>query len=254
MKQLILLISTLLVLVSSQAIAENGHHWYYSRTEVDNLYEIHYNREGRLENHIHEGENRKYIAELQYDRRVLVPPGFIQHTLLHLWLAIENGWVNYIFWPDLNHGHLFVPIELWEKNYIGNGDKFNDQMTDLLGKHMDQLGILYHAAEHFCRNDPANTKAMETRNVVGWFDGRPIELTYPDPKEAPIGRLKANTADEPKGYRSRWFISVSASKNGFFAIYPNGKEIRLDISFDNRDIYDSTTYPRKKSKNGDWRL
>ena len=256
MKQL-LLVSILLVLVSSQASIADENSWYYSRAEVDKLYETHYNSEDRLDNYIHGGEDGKYIAELQYDKRVLVPPGFIQHILFHLWSAIENGWVNYIFWPDLNHGHLFVPTELWETKYLVEGDHsvetFHARFQRLLVEDTDKLGILYHAAEHFGHYDPANKEAIRTRNVVGWFDGRPIELTYPDPEEDKPAHIEANTAGDPEGYDRRWFISVSASKNGFFAIYPNGKEIRLDISLDERDIHDSTTYPRKKPNN-DYRL
>lgn len=248
MKRLTLLISTLLVLVSSQVSVADESSWYYSRAEVDKLYETHYNGEDRLDNYIHEISKGKYIARVA-DGYIEVPPEFINHIMLHLWGAIEKGWVNYIFWPDLNHGHLFVPVTLWEGKYSGTGEKFIDQMTRLLRDDMDKLGILYHAAEHFGHYDPANKEAIQTRNVVGWFDGRPIELAYPDPKIDNLAHIKANTAGDPEGYDRRWFISVSASKHGHFAIFPNGKEIRFDISFDERDIYDSTTYPRKKPKN-----
>jgi hypothetical protein len=250
MKRLMLLVSLLLVLVSSQASIASENSWYYSFDEVTKLYKVHYDREGRIDNYIHEIHKGKYIARVG-DSYIEVPPEFIKYIQLHLWNAIENGWVNYIFWPDLNHGHLFVPIDLWENKYSGGGDStevFHAKFQRLLKEDMDKLGILYHAAEHFGHYDPANKEAIQTRNVIGWFDGRPIELTYPAPDESP-GRLEANTADDPPGYDRRWFISVSASKYGQFTIRPNGEEVRFDISFDEKDIYDSTTYPRKKPKN-----
>lgn len=251
MKRILLLVSLLVVLVSSQSYAENGHSWYYSRAEVDKIYkEYHYNSESRLDNYIHEVKDGEFVAELRELGPIMVPKEFIYHILNHLESAIENGWVNYIFWADLNHGHLFVPIDLWDNEYHTDDhslEGFHNQLQSILRQDMDKLGILYHAAEHFCRLDPTNADAVRTRNVVGWFDGRPIELTYPDGDEPPK-RLEANTATDPPGYDRKWFISVSANADGYFTIYPNGKEIRLDISFDERDCYDSTTYPRKKPK------
>jgi len=250
MRKLMLLVSMLLIIVSSHALADENS-WYYSRDEVDKLYEIHYNSGDRIDNYIHELKDGKYVAELQYGKRIMVPAEFIQHILWHLESALEKGWVNYIFWPDLHHGHLFVPVALWNAKYSGSGESFEDQITRLLRENIDKLGILYHAAEHFGHYDPANTEAVKTRNVVGWFDGRPIELTYPDPKEAKSAHIEANTAGDPKGYDRRWFISISASKYGYFSIYPNGREVKFDISFDERDIYSSTTYPRKQPKYSD---
>lgn len=252
MKRLTLLVSLLMVLASSSAYAENGNSWYYSRAEVDKIYEVyHYNGESRLNNYIHETKDGNFIAKMDNGGPIQLPPEFVNHILNHLESAIEKGWVNYIFWADLNHGHLFVPTDLWNDKYEDGeyGLKaFHAQLQRLLSEDGDKLGILYHAAEHFCHLDPANKEAIRTRNVVGWFDGRPIELTYPDPENSLPAQLKANTAGDPPGYDRKWFISVSANASGYFAIHPNGEEIRLDISLDGRDCYDSTTYPRKKPK------
>jgi hypothetical protein len=248
MKRLMLLVSLSLVLVSFQASIADKSSWYYSFDEVTKLYNTHYNREGRIANYIHEIYKGKYVARVG-DNFIAVPPEFIKYIQKHLWDAIENGWVNYIFWPDLNHGHLFVPLDLWEEKYVSTGESFIDQITRLLRDDMDKLGILYHAAEHFDHSDPANEAAIRTRNVIGWFDGRLIELAYADPKIDKPAHVEANTAGDPEGYDRKWFISVSASKYGYFTICPNGIEVRFDISFDEKDIHDSTTYPRKKPKN-----
>jgi len=255
MKRILLLVLMSLVLVSSHASAENGNPWYYSSEEVTKLYELHYNREGRLDNYIHEKSGDKYIARTSLGKRIEVPEVFIQYMLSHLETALEKGWVRYIFWPDLNHGHLFILKKLWEEKYVDDPRYYvNDMLSQILEEDLAHMGILYHAAEHFCLLDPANAEYIRTRNVVGWFDGRPIELTYPDPETARPAHVKANTAEDPEGYDRKAFISVSASKDGYFAIHPNGKEVRLDISFDENDIHDSTTYPRKKSKSGGYML
>lgn len=250
MKKLILSVFAILILISSSVLAKDNS-WYYTRNEVDSLYKMHYNREDRIANYIDEAWAGRYIARGDNGDYIEVPTEFIKYIMLHLWNAIENGWVNYLFWADLNHGHLFVPTDLWKSKYSHGNDSneiFRKHVQQILREDGDKLGILYHAAEHFDSNDPANEKAIQTRNIIGWFDGRSIELAYPDPEKDKSAHIKANTAGDPDGYDRKWFISISASKNGRFAIYPNGKEIRFDISFYENDVYDSTTYPRKKPK------
>lgn len=219
--------------------------WYKTCNEVDELYEKHYNRNEcvHIQNYIHEMKDGKYIANIKYsdedeNQYIEVPVSFIKHILNHLEKSIENGWVKYIFWADLNHGHLCMEREYWDKKYIGHTDPTHEYLTRMLEEDQDKMVILYHAAEHFYYDDPACLEPIKTRNVLGWFDGRPIELTYPKDDD-PEKIREANTAGDPDGYDRKWFIGVTASKYGLFAIYPNGKEIRLDITFQVNDVYDS---------------
>ena len=220
------------------ANAHNGHSWYYTLEQVDQLYEKHYNRESKLENAVY-FKDGIFFAYVDVDEKITieVPPSFLANIMIHLIEGLEKGWFRYIFWPDLNHGHVFISEELKIKyNKLDWKDYFNSSLND------KKLGILYHAAEHFCNLDPANKGYIKTRNIIGWFDGRPVELTAPKPGSSP-GRVKANTAGVPDGYANVWFINVSASKTGLFCIFDkvHNKYIRLDLSFSISDIYDSTT-------------
>ena len=248
MRNLLLLLSIVTLLLFGVTVkAENGHPWYLTFEQVGELYKTHYNRDGHLENYIHEMKDGKCVAPIGLGQVVMVHPSFILYMLSHLELALENGWVNYIFWPDLNHGHLFISRDYWDNKYSGDNSPTGEYLTRMLKEDEPLLGILYHAAEHFCRLDPNNKQANKTRNILGWFDGRPPELTYPDPEDTKEAQMRANTAGDPKGMDRRWFISVSAGKDGYFVIYPDGEEIRLDISFYVIGIYDSTERDKKWS-------
>jgi len=238
MKKLIILFLTIGVLLClGNAIAKNGRPWYKTLKQVELLYDKHYNRESRLDNYIYI-ENNKHIGTIIEDGKEVhfdIPNHFMHSMLNHLKAGLENSWFNYIFWADLNHGHLFIPDGLKDNYFELNGKEYFEKI--LKDKN---LGILYHAAEHFCTLDPRNTEYISTRNIVGWFNDKPIEIIFPKPDTSP-GRLAANTASVPDGYSNVWWIGVSASKNGAFSIKVNGEVIRLDISFDVPSVYDSTT-------------
>jgi len=238
LRLIMLFLGLAVLLCPNNTRATNGKPWYRTFEEVKQLYTKHYNRESRLENYIYI-ENGKYIATIFKNGnkkvRFVAPDHFIHSMLNHLKAGLDNDWFNYIFWADLNHGHLFIPDDLRE-NYskFENEKYFKEILKDR------NLGILYHAAEHFCSLDPENTKYIQTRNIVGWFNSKPIEIIFPE-SDTSKGRLKANTASVPKGYSNVWWIGISASKDGTFSIEVDGKTIKLDISLEVSSIYDSTT-------------
>jgi len=248
MKKLIILFLTIMVLLClNSVIAENGHSWYKTFKQVKLLYSKHYNRESRLNNYIYIENNKHVGTIIEYGKKVHfdIPNHFIHSMLNHLKTGLENDWFNYIFWADLNHGHLFISEEL--RGYYNNNSEGLEYFGEILKD--NNLGILYHAAEHFCGLDPDNAKYIHNRNIVGWFNSKPTEIIFPKPDTFP-GRLKANTAGVPDGYSNVWWIGVSASKNGVFSIEVNGEIIRLDISLDVEDIYDTTT-PEERALTGE---
>jgi len=214
--------------------------WWYSYADVDRLYEKHYNRESQLKDAIYFKDGAFFVkisAGIE-DLTLEIPPSFLANIMVHLRDGLEKEWFRYVFWPDLNHGHLFLPDEI-RKKYVKL--EWKDYYRLAFGDR--KLGVLYHAAEHFCHLDPANTRFIETRNILGWFDGRPMELTT-----AKLGdnlkHIEANNADIPEGHSLIWPVEISASKKGLFRIFDrvHNRFVRLDISFATKyGIYDSTT-------------
>ncbi len=224
--------------------------WYYTLQEVEDYYKIHYNRKERLPHYVYYKAGR-YIGSVEsYDdvATFKVPNNFIQSMLSHLQQGLEKGWFKFIFWADLNHGHPFLSIKAKEEHLAKYGagvDGGAEYISHLLLR--KDLGILYHAAEHFDPRDPANNKYNQTRNIIGWFDGeKQIGLAYPDSSED-SDRRRANTVSNPKGYETCGFINVSAHHDGAFSIIVNDEIIRLDISFCVKDVYDGIKYKHKLS-------
>lgn len=228
--------------------------WYYTLQEVEDYYKIHYNRKERLPHYIYQEEGR-YIGSVETGDEVVtfeVPNNFIQSMLSHLQQGLEKDWFKFIFWADLNHGHPFLSIKAKQEHSAKYGELIGVEAVKYISNlllHKD-LGILYHAAEHFDYRDPTTDRYARTRNIVGWFDNkRPTEFIYPKPStetERPFYQ-NPNTVISPEGYKTCGFINVSAHHNGTFSIAANGKTIRLDISFYVKDVYDGVKYKHKMS-------
>jgi hypothetical protein len=213
------------------------HGWYFTREEIKQIYEKEYEEGTRLENPI-KIENGKYIASC-YGETFEVPEKFVKSTLKQLEETLEKGYAEYIFRLDAFHSHLFVPDDVFEKyKDLKNGAEVAEAYVK-----DEQLGALYHNTEHLAVEDlktgeidPIAKELHSKRNVLGWYDDRGIELTYPKENALPAHK-EANTANIPDGYHSIGGLTFKATKNGEFAIKHNGKEIRIDISFDGDSYY-----------------
>lgn len=220
--------------------------WYYTLQEVEDYYKTHYNRKERLEHYIYQKDG-KYIGSIIRIDDIFtfeVPDNFIQSILSHMQQGLKKGWFKFIFWIDLNHGHPFLPVktakEVASKYAVGVEFVLN------VIQHKD-LGILYHAAEHFDPRDPTTNGYKYTRNIMGWFDGkRPLEVIQPGP-DATESERRGHSITQPKGYATCWWVGISAHHKGEFAIVVNNEVIRLDISFYVYDIYDGVKYKHKTS-------
>ncbi|MDP2907092.1 MAG: hypothetical protein Q8O03_04075 [Nanoarchaeota archaeon] len=213
------------------------HGWYFTREETKQIYEKEYEEGTRLENCIRI-ENGKYVA-YRYGEKFEVPEKFVKGTLRQLEETLEKGYAEYIFRLDAFHSHLFVPDDVFEKyKDLKNGAEVAEAYTK-----DEQLGALYHNTEHLAIEDPKTgeidpvaEELRSKRSVLGWYDGRPLEITHP--KETDIPQIiEANSASIPDGYHNIGSLTFKATKNGEFAIKHNGKEIRIDISFDGDYYY-----------------
>ncbi len=204
------------------------HGWYYTLEEMEKIYEQEYNSPEKLLKNIFCRENDKWFGFIK-NEKFEVPRDFLEKTLRHLQEMIEKKTAKFLFRLDAFHGHFFVPEDKYRKNYA-ELDFFGQ--AKMLVKDKD-LGVLFHNSEHL-KIDPIAPEVkelMKKRNVVGWYDGRPMEvLSLPSERGV--------TADFPG--RSRQLgplLQFAAHKDGEFSIIVDGKEIRLDISFDDLTYY-----------------
>lgn len=205
--------------------------WFYTLKQMAELYEIEYDEGKRLSNFIRIKDG-VYFAECNGDSFV-VPKPFIETTLRQLKELLESGLVKYLFRLDSFHSHPFVTEQRFKKeyqelNYIAVAEKFVNDTS---------LGTLFHNAEHLALRSPPHTGPIDPesqelrtkRNVIGWYDGRGLEVIFPQ-KENLVGSGKSNTAKIPDGYRGVGSIVYKATRNGEFKITQNNRIIHIDIS------------------------
>jgi hypothetical protein len=156
----------------------------------------------------------------------------VENVTLHIEQALELGYADHVFFPDMGHSHYFIPEAHWDTEYAGTPV---DQTADMTSRLLDdpQLLVLYHTAEQLqmldenkeLLPDPWIQFRHQSRNVVGDNDWqRRIELIQnPD--------SPANTAREYEGhfYYGAGF-SISASKDGCFPYTQNGERKWYDLS------------------------
>lgn len=212
------------------------HGWYYTLEEMKKVYEKEYEEGERLDDYI-KIKDGKYIG-YAHEKTFEVSKRFVDGTLKQLERMLEKGYAEYIFRLDSFHSHLFIPDESFYGKY---GPLYNIELIEAFTKD-EQLGALYHNSEHLTFNDsktgeidPKAKGLFDKRSVLGWYDGRELEITYPKADDSE--KIKeANSGSIPDGYHSVGAINFKATKNGEFVIRPDGKEIRVDISF-NVDYY-----------------
>ncbi len=155
------------------------------------------------------------------------PCSLILETVRHLREIFKLGAAKYLIPLDLDHAHLLIPSDLWEKKYR---PRPGDEVLRAILRE-PKLGALYHAAEYLTVVEPKinriNVEAKrwkEKRNILGLHNRSPVIILPPDS----LGFAVA----EPEQYRSYGAIYFLASRLGELTVVMNGKPVSFDISFD----------------------
>ena len=208
-----------------------GRSWYYKLEEMEPVYYKEYNDEEKLLQNIIYKKDGKWIGTFD-GKEFIVPQEFIDKTLDIFKAMLEQKTAKYLFRLDAFHGHPFIEdSKHYRKKYFDLNAV--DQTSAMV--HDSKLGILFHNTEHLLV-DPDNAEAValnDKRNVLGWYDGRSIEIL---PLPSADGGNK-RTAHSSPGHDLCPYLRFGAHKDGNFSIEVGGKEIRIDISFDDDTYY-----------------
>lgn len=198
--------------------------WFFTPEKMKEIYEQEYNGEKILRNLVFKKDGEWFGL---YDgKEFKVPQEFFDITLLHLKAMLEQKVARYLFRLDAFHGHFFVPEDKYSK--YAPLKNFNE--TRLLVEDKN-LGILYHNSEHLKPNaDLESAKIHSKRNVIGWYNGRPIEIL-------PLPTKTKSTAESTPGRNIGLELKFAANKDGEFSVIVDEKEIRLDFSFDDNSYF-----------------
>jgi len=156
-----------------------------------------------------------------------VPCRFVEQVTRHLKEMVSQGAARFLFPLDANHAHLGVPMSSWKTKYqYLSADEVIPALLRDPG-----LVALYHTAEHLRITDrktgaiDSEAKSwLDKRNVLGHFDGRPIEIL---PSQA-----AAQGASMPEEYYAYSGFTFLASPRGELYLSLGTKMVLFDIAFD----------------------
>lgn len=200
----------------------------HSPEGIDALYTTVYNQDSRLYRRAgYDKSSNTFIT--QGDKvSVRLPEKYLKSVILHVENTLRLNYVKHIFFPDMGHSHLLIPI----KQYNQMQDIKTGPMPDALNLYLelDELKSLYHTAEKYqfkIAGAPIDDWYVQwrfyTRNPVIDKDGN-IELLTNK-------KSSANTVSSVEGYHWSAGIALSANKNGCFPFEDAEGEIQyFDIS------------------------
>ncbi|MDO8561175.1 MAG: hypothetical protein Q7R91_03090 [bacterium] len=203
------------------------HEWFYSSEEMARVYEQEYNGEKILQNTVRR-ESDAWVGTI-YGKKFEVSNEFIEKTLGHLRDMLTQNAARYIFRLDAFHGHLFVPTSEFEARF--SPLEPHEQARLIMDYY--SLGVLYHNSEHLKIDDQDREAAIlyKRRNVIGWYDGRSIAIL-------PLPKGKESAAPIPSDMNDLYpYLRFAAHKDGVFSLNSGGREIRLDLTFDDMTYY-----------------
>lgn len=162
---------------------------------------------------------------------VVIDPVFLQSIARHVELAHERGYVDFLFYPDMGHGHFFIPETDWrELEKISDASARYEKILRLRG-----LKVLYHTAELVLLKgddpihgplptDPWLAWRYYSRNILADNQGgENLAVLY-----AP--NAVYNTVREVAGHVERPGIFISASRDGCFSYLKGGAIHHFDLT------------------------
>jgi hypothetical protein len=207
--------------------------WFFSAQEIGAAYQYQENYGNRMSNPLAAHDCMAGKADIAASYRqipVRVPCRFISEVSRHLKNMLDIGAARYLFPLDADHAHLAVPVEVWQQKY--SKLPASQLFAALLGE--PQLVALYHTAEHLdtgalaAKEDEGVKSWMEKRNVLGFFDGRPLQVLPPDPAGYGVGL--------PDGLFGYGGFNFLANHRGALTIFQGNKAVAFDVSLDTEEL------------------
>jgi hypothetical protein len=207
--------------------------WFFSAQEIGAAYQYQENYGNRMTNPLPAQGCTFGKADFTATYRQMplrVPCRFISEVSRHLKEMLDLGAARYLFPLDADHAHLAVPVEVWEKKY--SKMSASHLFEALLGE--PQLVALYHTAEHLdpgvltAHQDDDVQSWMKKRNVLGFFDGRPLQVLPADPAGFGVGL--------PDGLFGYGGFNFLANHRGALMIFQANKAVAFDVSLEAEEL------------------
>jgi len=221
-------------------IHEDDYNWDYSFQDLKQLFDNIYNSGKRLPHHIYYDNNKKnFMMPIDDDCELEISWDYIFAIICHIEEALAKGMADYIFLPDMGHGHFYLPTNSHVFNSGDTHDYDRKVFKEILNS--KQIKILYHTAEmflfsgkteDFTKLSPHEQYRNLTRNLLGSFSPeknmtRFIRYEFGHPVVQNFDNQYQKVAQD---------IDISASKDGYFPFSYRGRLYYFDISRFSPDI------------------
>ncbi len=233
---------------SEPVIYQSDFHWNYSLPEMKARFAEMYASPKRLDKRAYWDEKAgSLVLPSPYgDRPVKIGMPLVSALRRHIEMALEKGYADAVFFPDMGHSHLLIPQALWDSKYdkypaSEQARMYEDMLAD------PAVHIFYHTAEQLKTlqdGQPINDEALlfrrANRNISGPIRPGSGLTVYQNPESA------ANTVHEVPGFR--WWgagFNFSAQKDGCFPYNFREQTYYFDISL--QDLP-----PDPSAGGGDW--
>lgn len=233
---------------AEEKIYQSDFHWNYTLPEMKARAEEMYASPKRLDKRAYwDAKAKSYVLPPAYDGApVKIGAPLAAALRAHIEQALELGYADAVFFPDMGHSHLLIPDALWKAKY----DKYEPAQYSEMYEEMladPAVHIFYHTAEQLKTlegNQPINDEQLlfrrANRNIAGAIKPPSKLRVLQNPQSA------ANTVSDVPGYR--WWgagFNFSAQKDGCFSYEHKGRTYRFDIS-----LHDLP--PDPSAGGGDW--
>lgn len=212
------------------------HQIFHSKEELKQSFETLYRSGRRLHGRLFFDETKK-IHLAPYGKSLLtIPNSFLEGVTRHIEKALKNSYVDHLFYPDMGHGHIYLPLKEWE-NIKASTSSTSQQLNMVLKS--PSVKVLYHTAELLqikegdfatgdLPSDPWKLWRYFSRNLFGHFGKRPqLEVLYAGSKKI------YNTVREISGHVDISIFYLSSTKNGCLSYLHSEKQHYYDLSFKN---------------------
>ncbi len=204
--------------------------WHFTAKEIEIAYRYQINYGKRLKQPLKAAScffGASDFSAVFYGKQRRLPCRFVSETLRHLKEILQAGAARYFFPLDLNHAHLAIPRTSWREKY----SKLPSAMILPAMINDPQLVALYHSAEHLKafdpntgRINPAVKEWREKRNILGFYDGRPIKILPPHPDGAGVS--------VPDRYWSYGGIEFLATRGAGLPVILKDAAVAVDIKLE----------------------
>ena len=213
-------------------IYQSDFRWDYTLPELNARFLEMYRSPKRLDKRAYLDAAGGLRLPFRDNETVKIDDAFIRAVERHIERALELGYIDGVFFPDMGHSHILIPEKLWETKYRDYPvDRMAEQYQDMFKD--ARLQIFYHTAEQLKTRgadgqlvtDERTRLRYRTRNIAGFIAPGADLAVFQNPESS------ANTVREVPG--QYWWgagFNLSAQQDGCFVYHSGGRTYRFDIS------------------------